>query len=219
MVLWISETRIGGNPHETEKKKTYTTTTERKSFGELFWPQRKTFQAGGGYKNPIKTQENHIHHRNLCSVDPIFFCKEKFCTGTGRCMVSFSQRKDFQLPQHSRSVFARIGVVAAHQRGLLRFPGQRTEHVKTRHVKTDRFRGHFRGHFRGTFRGAFRGESSKGSNRKRTFVGTLVGTLVGPLVGPLVGTLVDPLAVRVLCASPISSQVFLRPPNPRSSRR
>ena len=32
-----------------EKKKVYTTTTERKSFGELFWPQRKTFQAGGGY--------------------------------------------------------------------------------------------------------------------------------------------------------------------------
>ena len=36
-----------------EKKKAYTTTGERKSFGELFWPQRKTFQAGGGYKNPI----------------------------------------------------------------------------------------------------------------------------------------------------------------------
>ena len=36
---------------KTEKKKAYTTTTERKSFGELFWPQRKTFQAGGGYKN------------------------------------------------------------------------------------------------------------------------------------------------------------------------
>ena len=44
--------------------------------------------------------------------------------------------------------------------------GQRTEHVKKGHVKTDRFRGHFRGHFhghpRGTFRGDFRGESSKG---------------------------------------------------------
>ena len=38
----------------SEKKRAYTTTTERKSFGELFWPQRKTFQAGGGYKNPIR---------------------------------------------------------------------------------------------------------------------------------------------------------------------
>ena len=41
----------------TEKKKADTTTTERKSFGELFWPQGKTFQAGGGYKNPIKTKK------------------------------------------------------------------------------------------------------------------------------------------------------------------
>ena len=56
----------------------------------------------------------------------------------------------------------------------LRFPGpffgQRTEHVKTGHVKTDCFRGHFRGHVRGhprgTFRGAFRGECSKGWNRE-----------------------------------------------------
>ena len=39
------------------KKKAYTTTTERKSFGELFWLQRKTFQASGGYKNPIKTRK------------------------------------------------------------------------------------------------------------------------------------------------------------------
>ena len=74
---------------KSEKKKAYTTTTERKSFGELFWPQRKTFQAGGEYKNPIKTRENHIHHQNLSSVGPTFFCKEKFCTGAGRCMVAF----------------------------------------------------------------------------------------------------------------------------------
>ena len=33
--------------------------------------------------------------------------------------------------------------------------GQRTEHVKTGHVKTDRFRGHFRGHFRGTWDGSW----------------------------------------------------------------
>ena len=39
------------------EEKAYTTTTERKSFGELFWPQRRTFQAGGGYKNPIKIRK------------------------------------------------------------------------------------------------------------------------------------------------------------------
>ena len=60
---------------EAEKKKTYTTTTERKSFGELFWSQRKTFQAGGGYKNPIKTTKTN--DRNLSSVDPIFGLQRK----------------------------------------------------------------------------------------------------------------------------------------------
>ena len=54
--LWLFLTPPFANPL-TKKKKAYTTTTERKSFGELFWPQRKTFQAGGGYKNPIKTRK------------------------------------------------------------------------------------------------------------------------------------------------------------------
>ena len=45
---------------ETEKKTTYTTTTERRSLGELFSPQRKTFQAGGRYKNPIKPGKTYL---------------------------------------------------------------------------------------------------------------------------------------------------------------
>ena len=76
-----------GENDEAEKKKAYTTTTERKSFGELFWPKRKTFQTGGGYKNPIKKP-------GTSSVAPIFFGKEKFCAGVGRCMLSFSQRRE-----------------------------------------------------------------------------------------------------------------------------
>ena len=52
------ETRISFvEIHFSEKKEAYTTTTERKSFGEPFWPLRKPFQAGGGYKNPIKTRK------------------------------------------------------------------------------------------------------------------------------------------------------------------
>ena len=62
--------------NNTEKKQAYTTTTEKKSFGELFWPQRKTFQAGGGFINPTETRKTHIHHRNLSSVDPIFSAKK-----------------------------------------------------------------------------------------------------------------------------------------------
>ena len=85
----------GGHPDlqspYAEKKNAYTTTTERKSFGELFWPKRKTSQASGGYKNPITNQENHIYHRNHSSVAPIVFGKEKFFTGAGRCMLSFPQ--------------------------------------------------------------------------------------------------------------------------------
>ena len=41
---------------KTGKKKAYTTTTERRSFGIRFWPQ-KTFQGGGWYKEPYETKE------------------------------------------------------------------------------------------------------------------------------------------------------------------
>ena len=60
----------------SEKKKAYTTTTKRKSFGELFWPQRETFQAGGGYKNPTKTRKKtFFYHRNPSSMAPCFIRK------------------------------------------------------------------------------------------------------------------------------------------------
>ena len=74
--------------YSSEKKKAYTTTTERKSFGEFFWPQRETFQAGGGYKNPIKTK-NHIHHRNLSSVDTIFSAKKSSALEQGSAWFLF----------------------------------------------------------------------------------------------------------------------------------
>ena len=35
-----------------------------------------------------KNQESHIYHRNLSSVAPIAFGKERFLTGAGRCMRS-----------------------------------------------------------------------------------------------------------------------------------
>ena len=93
-----------------ETKKTYTTTTERKSFGEPFWPQRKTFQAGGRYNPPPqkKKKENHIYHQNLSSVDPIFHIfgkEEKFLTGAGRCMLSFFPVEMWQRKQAQRTWF------------------------------------------------------------------------------------------------------------------
>ena len=87
------------NSPRSEKKKAYTTTTERKFVGELFWPQRKTFQAGGGYKNPIKLRQA-ISTTNFFPLWSPFFGKEKFLTGGGRCMLSFS-RADFLLQLRS----------------------------------------------------------------------------------------------------------------------
>ena len=72
-----------------EKKQAYTTTTERQSFGELFWPQRKTFQAGGGYKNPIKTRKTISTTEIFPLWTPFFLQRRKFCAGAGRCMLSF----------------------------------------------------------------------------------------------------------------------------------
>ena len=45
---------------------------------------------------PCQNQESRIYHRNLSFVAPIFLGKEKFFTGAGRCMLSFSQSwRDF----------------------------------------------------------------------------------------------------------------------------
>ena len=72
-----------------QRRKTYTTTTERKSFGEPFWPQRKTFQIGGGYKNAMKTRKTISTTEIFPLWPPFLFGKEKFCTGAGRCRLPF----------------------------------------------------------------------------------------------------------------------------------
>ena len=88
---------------ETEKKKTYTTTTKRKSFGELFWLQRKAFQAGGGYKKPIKTRKTISTTENFPLWAP-FLLQRKFCTGAGRCMVSFFWERTKNTRKSSKSI-------------------------------------------------------------------------------------------------------------------
>ena len=68
------------------EERTYTTTTERKSIGELFWPQRKTFQASGRYKHPTKTREA-ISTAEIFPLWPrFFFGKEKLEQG-GVCFL------------------------------------------------------------------------------------------------------------------------------------
>ena len=63
----------------------------KKIFWGTFLASKKNFPSRWWIQKPYKNQESRIHHRDLSSVVPIFFCKEKFCTGAGRCMVSFSQ--------------------------------------------------------------------------------------------------------------------------------
>ena len=67
--------RKPGENAKAEKTKAYTTTTERKSFGEFFWPQRKTFQAGGRYENPIKPGKPYLPPKSS-SATPIFSAKK-----------------------------------------------------------------------------------------------------------------------------------------------
>ena len=54
---------------------------------ENFSGLKETFKAGGRYKNPIKFRRTV----STSSVAPFFSAKEKFLTGAGRCMLSFSQ--------------------------------------------------------------------------------------------------------------------------------
>ena len=81
--------REGGETYRAEKKQAYTTTIGKKIFWRTFLAGKKNFPGRWWIQKPYKNQENHIHHRNLSSVDPIFFCKEKFCTGAGRLYAFF----------------------------------------------------------------------------------------------------------------------------------
>ena len=92
-------------------------------------------------------------------MDPIFSAKKSSALEQGGVWFLFPSTRFSRDKTLQNTEFATYSSVHT-----LRFQdyGQRTEHVKTGHVKTERFRGHFRGHPRGTFRGAFRGKSSTG---------------------------------------------------------
>ena len=79
--------RLVGTPYREEKS--VHNHHQKKIFWRTFLASKKNFPGWWWIQKPYKN--HHIHHRNLSSVDPLFFCKEKFCTGAGRCMLSFSQ--------------------------------------------------------------------------------------------------------------------------------
>ena len=71
----------------------------KKIFWRTFLASKKNFPGRWWIQKPYKNQENHIHHRNLSSVGPIFLCKEKICTGAGGVWFLFPalvpKRKNF----------------------------------------------------------------------------------------------------------------------------
>ena len=78
-----------GEPPNREEKSVHD--HHRKNiFWGTFLASKKNI-PGRWIRKPYKNQESHIYHRNLSSVAPIVFGKEKFLTGAGRCMLSFSQ--------------------------------------------------------------------------------------------------------------------------------
>ena len=97
----------------------YTTSTERKYFGGLSGLEEKLSRQVVD-RQPHKNQENHIYHRNLSSVAPIFFGKEKFLTGAGRCMLSFFQK--FRKGVGGQRGWARRNPSKARDSGLFSVP-------------------------------------------------------------------------------------------------
>ena len=47
----------------------------KKIFSRTFLASKKNFPGRWWIQKPYKNQEDHIHHRNLSSVDPIFSAK------------------------------------------------------------------------------------------------------------------------------------------------
>ena len=84
-------------PSTNREEKTYTTATKRKSFGELFWPQKELSRPVEDTK-PYKSQENHIHHRNLSSVNPIFWERKVLHWSRAVYRFSFPIQSPFSNP-------------------------------------------------------------------------------------------------------------------------
>ena len=92
---WPSGPKMPKKNLKNREEKAYTTTTERKSLGELFWPQRKTFQAGGGYKNPVKTRKTISTTEIFPLWAPFFSAKKSSALEQGGVCFLFPRKKVF----------------------------------------------------------------------------------------------------------------------------
>ena len=77
---------------------------QKKIFWRTFLTSKKNFPGRWWIQKPYKNQEKPYPPLKSFLCGPhFFFCKEKFCTGAGRCMVSFSQWKNPTLPEDTRT--------------------------------------------------------------------------------------------------------------------
>ena len=67
---------------------------ERKSFGELFWPQRKTLQVGGGYKNRMKSRKTTSTTEIFPLWPPFFSAKKTSALEQGGVCFLFPSRSE-----------------------------------------------------------------------------------------------------------------------------
>ena len=65
----------------------------KKIFWRAFLASKRNFPGRWWIQTPYKNTRKTISTTKIFPQStPIFFCKEKFWTGAGRCMLSFSQR-------------------------------------------------------------------------------------------------------------------------------
>ena len=79
-----------GSPNFREEKSVHNHHRKKNLSENFFWPQRKTFQAGGGYDNPIKTRKPYPPLKSF-PCGPHFFLQREVLSrwSRGRCMVPF----------------------------------------------------------------------------------------------------------------------------------
>ena len=143
------------NHDHTEKKKAYTTTNKRKSFGEPFWPQRETFQVGGGYKNPMKTRKTiHLPPKSFLCGPHFFFGKGNSALEQGGVCFAFpSRRAELKLETGIggvKSPIIRGGVKILNFQGPLKLTPFYRVSIENRQFggqKSKFSRGNFRGEF------------------------------------------------------------------------
>ena len=88
----------------------------KKIFWRTFLASKKNFPGRWWIQKPYKNQENHIHHRNLSSVDPIFSAKKSSALEQGgvcflfRPILEKIEKHDFPISWNSCFLdFYRIG--------------------------------------------------------------------------------------------------------------